>query len=312
MGSESVSERERPVVSAIVPTVGRPTLQRALRSAKNQRGVTVEVVLVIDSDAGLDAVSAEIRAMADVVIATGGRKGGGHARNVGVENATGDWVAFLDDDDEWATNKSLAQLHEIRRSGRCEAVAASRHVQVGRDGRESPPLPARLIGAEERVEDYLFRRRRPSAGRAVMYTSTLFCSIETAKRVRWNEGLRRHQDWDWLVRASRAGHPVIQAPDALCRIYMGSSGSISASADWEPSLAWAEEIFPHPRSALYSDFVMAQPFRYALNAHSLAGITACLRALISNRRFPAIGPIIIGMAGFLPRRAIERIVTALG
>ena len=63
---------------------------------------------------------------------------------------------------------------------------------------------------------------------------------------------------------------------------------------------------------MYADFVVAQPLRYALAARSWTGVRTVLAALRSANRLPSAGPVVIGVAGLLPRRAIERATVATG
>ena len=92
-------------VSAVIPTRGRPELlRRAVRSALAQTLRDIEVVVVIDGpDPVTHGVLQEL-AQQDSrlrVLALPSSVGGSDARNRGVDAAAGEWIAFLDDDDEW-------------------------------------------------------------------------------------------------------------------------------------------------------------------------------------------------------------------
>lgn len=296
----------------VIPTTGRPELGRAVRSALDQVGpdgaaIDVQVVVVNDSEdrSAADGVPA------DVVRWTGGRRGGAHARNVGVRHSRGRHVAFLDDDDEWLPGKLAAQLAAIGRAadpGR--TVVSGRHVHVrGEAAGRSAPVPTVVIAPGRPVAHYLFRRRSPAVGRASLYTSTLLCPRDLALAVPWREDLSRHQDWDWMVRLERdAGVRFVHVPDVVVRIQTGSSRSISSGADWAASLAWAQETLDDD-PAVYVDFVVGQSLRYALNARSLTGAAAVLRSVAVRRRIPAAGPAMIGLAGLVPRPRLERMMT---
>ena len=145
-----------------------------------------------------------------------------------------------------------------------------------------------------------------------MTTPTLLLSTELARATPWDESLRRHQDWDWLVRLGRQPETsFVQAPEAVVRINLGSAGSISASTDWRSSLAWADRALKADRH-IYADFVAAQTLRYALAGRSRSGVRAALVALRRAGCLPAPGPAAIGIAGLLPRRVIDRVTSSTG
>ncbi len=297
----------RPAVSVVIPTTGRAELPRALESVRSQTFAgSIEAIVVVDSH---EPLPSRVTELADVILYTSGGQGAPAARNLGVKSARGDWLAFLDDDDVWEAQKIQTQVAIL---GEQETtIVGSRHRHVASDGGSvSGPLPRQVIHPDERIEDYLFRRRIPAAGRASMYTSTLICSTTLARRVPWDETLRRHQDWDWLIRANREAHAIfIQVPEPLAVIQVGTEGSISASDRWEESLAWGATVLAASDPHTLTDFVTAQSLRYAVSARSLRGIVACLRVVVSARRVPSLGPALIAIGGLLPRRTIQRILT---
>lgn len=301
-----------PAVSVVVPTIGRPDLVRALRSVREQQFLgTIELIVVHDGPPGVELPDGA-EALADRVIRTTGRVGGSRARNIGISSAKSDLVALLDDDDEWLPDKMETQLAAMRSSREPNRTVVSGRVYFVNpgSGAESRPSPDRLIGPDESIEHYLFRRRPPSGGRPTMTTPTLLLPREMAVQTPWDESLRRHQDWDWLVRLGRQpGTTFVQTADPVARIHLGSALSISASTDWEASLRWADRMLRDDPS-IYVDFVVAQPLRYALAARSWAGVRTVLGAIRSAKRLPTSGPVVIGVAGVLPRRAIERATVA--
>jgi glycosyltransferase involved in cell wall biosynthesis len=93
-------------VTAVVPTCGRPAmLARALRSIGAQEALPAEVIVVDDAR---PPTASDIReelerlgARNARLVANSHASGPSGARNCGAELATGDVLAFLDDDDEW-------------------------------------------------------------------------------------------------------------------------------------------------------------------------------------------------------------------
>lgn len=104
----------RPIVSIVIPTHNRSNLvTRAVHSALNQSFKDLEVIVV--DDASKDNTPALIKIIADGdhrvhYIRNENPCGGGGARNIGIQNARGRYVAFLDDDDEWLPRKLERQI----------------------------------------------------------------------------------------------------------------------------------------------------------------------------------------------------------
>ena len=94
-------------VTVVVPTRNRAAmLRQALRSVAAQRGVDLEAVVV--DDGSTDATPAVVTAIGDRrlrLVRHQRPQGVSTARNRGVAEARGRWVAFLDDDDVWAPEK---------------------------------------------------------------------------------------------------------------------------------------------------------------------------------------------------------------
>jgi glycosyltransferase involved in cell wall biosynthesis len=90
-------------VTVIIPTRDRPQmLRRSVASALAQLDVDVDVI-VVDDGSQPRLTSDDLPS--EVTLLHSGTSGGvAKARNLGVEHATGGWVAFLDDDDVWSTD----------------------------------------------------------------------------------------------------------------------------------------------------------------------------------------------------------------
>jgi glycosyltransferase involved in cell wall biosynthesis len=105
-----------PRVSVVIPTWDRArSFGRALDSALAQTEPDFEVV-VIDDGPSSDAAERVVRDRADArvrYIKLPAHRGVSAARNAGVLAATGTYVAFLDDDDEWLPEKLQRQLETI-------------------------------------------------------------------------------------------------------------------------------------------------------------------------------------------------------
>lgn len=138
----------QPPVSVIIPNFNRAELlEQAIASALAQTLAPKEVLVCDDgsTDNSRDVVAgfqdARVRWLA-----------GEHtglpavARNRGIHASSGDWLAFLDNDDAWLPNKLALQLAAVQATG-CQAVC-SNAVRVDRDGRDIGlyfSMPDRLL-----------------------------------------------------------------------------------------------------------------------------------------------------------------------
>jgi glycosyltransferase involved in cell wall biosynthesis len=103
-------------VSVVIPTCNRGSLLgAALASALAQDYGDLEVIVI--DDAGAAGSTEAVEACRDSrvrLVRHPARRGGAAARNTGIALARGEYVAFLDDDDEWRTDKLSRQMASLR------------------------------------------------------------------------------------------------------------------------------------------------------------------------------------------------------
>ena len=101
------------MVSVIIPTYnGEKTIGRAIESVLYQN-VDVEI-LVCDDCSTDNTVQIAYTYKYVQTFSTNGHTGGPNAgRNIGIKKATGEYIAFLDQDDQWLIGKLKKQLLEI-------------------------------------------------------------------------------------------------------------------------------------------------------------------------------------------------------
>ena len=102
-----------PLVSIIIPTFNRAeVVQNAVRSCLVQTYKNIEVIVV--DDASTDRTSQILVSISDSRVRYfqhSQNKGPAGARNTGIKNAHGEYLAFLDYDDEWLPEKIERQLN---------------------------------------------------------------------------------------------------------------------------------------------------------------------------------------------------------
>jgi succinoglycan biosynthesis protein ExoO len=123
--------------SVVVPLFNKERhIERALNSVLSQSFQDFELIVV--DDASTDAGPALVRRLADARSELLHRSepgaGGYAARNLGTQQSRGDWVAFLDADDEWTPNhlEDLVLLQQTFPDCRCCSSAFLRQFEDGR------------------------------------------------------------------------------------------------------------------------------------------------------------------------------------
>lgn len=240
-------------VTVVIPTRNRP--QRVVRAAKSALAQTygvAQVVVVVD---GQDiATVAALMELGDarlrwIVLPESG--GANHARNVGAAASTTEWIAFLDDDDEWFPHKSEAQLALADEAD----IVSCRFLAQSSSG--TMIWPRGLPKEGQRFGDYLFARHSVFNGEAAVLTSTLMIRKTLFDQMPFSTELRRHQDADWVIRATSSGARIVYAPEVLVR-FNDDIGRvrISTSYNWRQSLDWIRSIRPLLSRRAYAGFVL--------------------------------------------------------
>lgn len=113
----------KPLISVIIPLYNdAPFIQEAITSVLSQ-GIEKIEVIVID-DGSTDNFEEKINDIHDprVQLIKQVNSGAAEARNNGIRNARGEFIAFLDADDMWAANKLKSQLDVLTKQSKVHMV----------------------------------------------------------------------------------------------------------------------------------------------------------------------------------------------
>ncbi len=268
------------MVSCIIPTRNRPELvTRAVKSALMQRWEPLEVIVVVDGpdDRTVQALSSidDDRLRVEVLPES---VGGGEARNIGVHLARGEWIGFLDDDDEWLPEKIYAQMR-IALDWHTQRVVICPRMYVKSPKGPGRVLPQRDPDRGESISEYLLMRRKLT-GETQIQTSSFLTSKALLLEIPWDNTLKKHQDLDLYLKWDAAGVDFIFIPDILSIWYVHQAQrSVSNDNDWQYSVRWAEQNAHLFKGGSLAGFIASQVAMRAFERASLRTVAGVFQAL---------------------------------
>ena len=192
------------MVSCIITTYKRPIkiVKRALESVINQTYEDMEILLVND-DPEDKKRDEELRLLIQSFpkniqyILLPAHLGACQARNIGVEKAEGEYIAFLDDDDEWLPEKLEKQMECIKEGD--VALVYSSHYYVNLKGRRRE-IEEPLAGVRKNRQELKYLLRENFIGS----TSSPLIKKQAIKAVGgFDKNLKSSQDHDLWLRIAR-------------------------------------------------------------------------------------------------------------
>lgn len=126
-------------VSVVIPTFNRGAqIRKTLDSALAQTLAPLEIIVIDDGSSDNTAHWIEAHYGEEIRVIRQPNSGVARARNRGWQQARGDWIAFLDHDDEFLPQK-LETLAPLARNEVGVIVSRWRERESGAQARESPP-----------------------------------------------------------------------------------------------------------------------------------------------------------------------------
>jgi len=212
--------KKDPLVSVIIPTCDRQDFfKRAIESVARQDYGNIEVIVVDDNssdETGNIAVAYKDR-FANFIYTRGNERcGAAKSRNRGIKSARGEFIAFLDDDDEWLSNKLKAQVSFLEEN-RDVMAASCWYIDQRGDERLNVRKPENITYSDLLWENFL------GSFSFVIARKEVFGEVGLL-----DEGLNSSQDWDMWLTISRR-YPVSVVPHYLAVYYRHSDDRISST-----------------------------------------------------------------------------------
>lgn len=181
--------------SVIIPVCNREfELHRAVLSVLNQTHQNIEVIIVENNSKNPQSLRSVVDDLNDERLKFHSLKeckNANVARNFGMSVATGEFIGFLDSDDEFESGHIQASIQFIKDNA-LDFCFGSMRVFNGKSYRLAP---ARHLRPNESGTDYLFEGKGFEAP-----TPTYVLTRRAAEMVCWDDELDRHQDWDFFFK----------------------------------------------------------------------------------------------------------------
>ncbi|MBZ0198492.1 MAG: glycosyltransferase, partial [Ignavibacteriaceae bacterium] len=239
-----------PMVSVIIPTFNRPQLlNEALSSLTYQTFKDFEVVVINNGNISVKSIISHFEQKISVRLLNSTIKGSvSKAKNQGLKEAKGKYIAYLDDDDWYHPDHLKILLNEIEK-GKYLAVYSDAYVELQKLEGE------KYISQEKYIEYSRDFNRRYLLIKDYIFTPCVMhhrrCS-EIAGL--FDENLTTDEDMDMWIRISKL-YPFKHIKKVTCSVRRVSRGE-SLTRDWTVMYKNAKYLFSkHSREYRYNIFV---------------------------------------------------------
>jgi glycosyltransferase involved in cell wall biosynthesis len=297
------------VVTVVICTKDRRKLFRRSFDAINAQDYAgpLECIVVFDGEPYDDELGGDDPRRTVRTIRNTRSPGLAGARNSGIDVASGELLAFCDDDDVWYPGKLTAQVELFRRHPDASVIGCD--IEVDHDGtrtRRSVPM------AVVRQEDLLRNRIME------IHPSTVLCRLATVREhAVWVDELLPGgygEDHDWLIRMAGTG-PIRAVPQVLVTVYWHPSSFFTGR--WA-TIADACEYMLAKHAALRADargtahFEGKRAFALAASGRRREATKTAMRALRRNPAERRAWATLVATSGIASPERIQRWVQARG
>ena len=211
-----------PEVSVIIPFYrGIDWLREAIDSVLSQTFDDYEIIVV--NDGSNEDTSDFLRQYSDKIVYIKKENGGpSTARNVGIEAATGRYIAFLDSDDRWLKTKLEIQVERMKNSGAVWSYCGYRTFGIAQS------VSYTMTSSKEPI---IQQHNSPFIATPCVMVDRQYLSEHS--NVRFNTDLRYGEDsFFWLM--INADNPILAIPEILVEVRMrGGNASKRARVQLE-------------------------------------------------------------------------------
>lgn len=206
-------------VGVIIPTYNRRnTIVKSVQSVLNQTYHNIEVIIVDDGSS--DGTEDEIKSIKDSrinYVTLKSNRGVAYARNLGVDLAESEWIAFQDSDDIWRDNKLEKQMAYAQKHPEYSMVYCSYMAHFSNMEDVKIPKTPYLYEMEGKILNTLLLKNTIGAPTACVKKST-FLDVGG-----YNVTYRSLEDWEYAIRFAKK-YEIGFVPDVLVDVYVSADG----------------------------------------------------------------------------------------
>lgn len=292
----SIMIMENKLVSAIITTHNRKKLlNRAINSVFAQTYSPIELIVVDDNSTDGTRDGCSQYPIKYIYIPKEESRGGNYARNLGVKAASGDYCAFLDDDDYWLPEKIEKQVRLIEEK-KCELVYCGRRMEYvepsGIKFVDSLPTPYFSGDVHKKILMGIC-----TTTTCMMAQRQSLCDVGL-----FDESLSFWQEYDLTIRlAQRKPFYYVNEPLSVYRVDVKDKGRLTNKFDeWKKAVKY---IYAK-HSDLYAQLNLLEREYVKINYVS----DAILRSKNSGRQFLSYYYKTLLWTRFLPARILRKIL----
>jgi glycosyltransferase involved in cell wall biosynthesis len=266
-----------PLVSVVIPTYARPDLlSRAIQSVVDQTYENIELVVVDDCSPDslreivVDSTPSYIQFS---FLRHDHNQGHAAARNTGMEAAEGEFIAFLDDDDEWLEEKIEKQVERFQEASESVGVVYTGPKQLNEDGTVNAVTTPAHTGDVTRqllVDDFI------GTGSMYMIRSDAYESVGG-----FDDRFPAWVDWDYSLRLSLE-YEFAAVTEPLVNRYVG--GHDQSSDDYEIRKETASQLFLQKHRSVAANYGTMMERKMAANVDFYLAQSAFANGLYGTAR----------------------------
>ena len=238
-------------ISVVIPYFKNSNeIFRSLTSVLNQTYQHFEIILVNDASPDWNESLRIINSFDDQrikIISHSINKNGSAARNTGIRAAKGEYIAFLDADDEWLPNH-LEKTLDFQKKNNADLVYTSCTIHSSNSFQYT--LPEYSISKSTNLGEYLFCEN------GFIATPSILIKKSIAEISLFNEKLKRHQDYDFLLRLEKTGAIFKWSETPSVIVHWENNDTDQKGGTWKYSENWFLEYKEYMSSKARTCFIL--------------------------------------------------------